>query len=62
MSNELRELTDKELDYVSGGALETYNPGGQSQGASQVTYTSSGNVPPGQNKDLPAGIAQQVGL
>ena len=57
----VRELSEKELDHVSGGALETANPGGQPHGASQITTTSgNGNAPPGQNKDLPPGIAQQT--
>jgi bacteriocin-like protein len=54
----MRELTEKELDHVSGGALTSANPGGQSEGASQTTTTSgNGNAPPGQNKDLPPGLA-----
>ena len=60
MGDMLRELTEKELDQVSGGKLEFANPGGQPQGASQITTTSGGNAPPGQNKDLPPGIAQQI--
>jgi hypothetical protein len=57
----MRELSGKELEQVCGGALESANPGGQPQGASQVTTTSgNGNAPPGQNKDLPPGIEQQT--
>ena len=57
----MRELTEKELDHVSGGGLETANPGDQPHGASQITTTSgNGAAPPGQNKDLPPGIAQQI--
>jgi bacteriocin-like protein len=53
----MRELTEKELEQVSGGALTSENPGGQSHGASQTTTTSgNGNAPPGQNKDLPPGL------
>jgi bacteriocin-like protein len=53
----MRELSEKELDHVSGGALTSENPGGQPQGASQTTTNSGGNAPPGQNKDLPPGLA-----
>ena len=56
----MRELTQAELDQVTGGALTSENPGGQSQGASQVTRTPSGNAPPGQNKDLPPGQERQL--
>jgi bacteriocin-like protein len=52
----LRELSEKELEHVSGGKLESSNPGGQDHGASQITKTPSGNAPPGQNKDLPPGL------
>jgi bacteriocin-like protein len=53
----MRELTEKELEQVSGGALTSENPGGQPHGASQITTTSgNGNAPPGQNKDLPPGL------
>jgi hypothetical protein len=54
----LRELSEKEVEQVCGGALTSANPGGQSEGASQTTTTSgNGNAPPGQNKDLPPGLA-----
>jgi|GraSoiStandDraft_30_1057271.scaffolds.fasta_scaffold2258582_1 bacteriocin-like protein len=53
----LRELSEKELEHVSGGALQHNNPGDQPHGASQITTTSgNGNAPPGQNKDLPPGL------
>ena len=52
----MRELTEKELEQVCGGKLTSENPGGQQHGASQTTTTSSGNAPPGQNKDLPPGL------
>jgi hypothetical protein len=52
----MRKLTGKELAQVSGGKLTSYNPGGQPHGESQTTYTSGGNAPPGQNKDLPKGL------
>ena len=53
----LRELSEKELEHVSGGKLTSQNPGGQPHGASQTTTTSgNGNAPPGQNKDLPPGL------
>ena len=53
----MRELSEKEVDQVSGGKLESANPGGQPHGASQITTTSgNGNAPPGQNKDLPPGL------
>lgn len=51
----LRELSEKELEQVSGGKLIEENPGGQPQGRSAATETQSGNRPPGQNKDLPPG-------
>jgi hypothetical protein len=61
LMSELRELTEQELDFVSGGALSSANPGGQPHGASQITTTSgNGNAPPGQNKDLPPGIANSL--
>lgn len=54
----LRELSKKELEQVCGGGLTSENPGGQPHGASQTTTTSgNGNAPPGQNKDLPPGLA-----
>jgi hypothetical protein len=53
----LRELSEKELEQVCGGALTSENPGGQPQGASQTTTNSGGNAPPGQNKNLPPGLA-----
>jgi bacteriocin-like protein len=53
---DIRELTEKELEQVSGGKLTTENPGGQQHGASQITENSGGNKPPGQNKDLPPGL------
>jgi hypothetical protein len=59
MSNEnkRRELTDAELDHVSGGGLTTQNPGGKQHGASQSTITSGNeSAPPGQNKNLPPGL------
>jgi bacteriocin-like protein len=52
----LRELSEKELEHVSGGKLESSNPGGQDHGASQITTTPSGHKPPGQSKDLPPGL------
>jgi bacteriocin-like protein len=52
----LRELTEKELEQVSGGKLTSANPGGQPHGESQITTNSGGNKPPGQNKDLPPGL------
>jgi bacteriocin-like protein len=53
----LRELSEKELEHVSGGGLTSQNPGGKQHGASQTTTTSgNGNPPPGQNKDLPPGL------
>jgi bacteriocin-like protein len=53
----LRELSEKELEHVSGGGLSSSNPGGQPHGASQTTTTSgNGNAPPGQNKNLPPGL------
>ncbi len=53
----LRELSEKELEQVSGGqGLTTANPGGQPQGRSQETTTPGGNAPPGQNKNLPPGL------
>jgi bacteriocin-like protein len=53
----LRELTERELEHVSGGKLQSANPGGQEHGASQITTTSGNdNAPPGQNKDLPPGL------
>ena len=53
----LRELSEKELEQVCGGALTSANPGGQPPGESQITTTSgNGNAPPGQNKDLPPGL------
>ena len=55
-NNAMRELTEKELEQVSGGGLTTENPGGQPQGASQTTTNSGGNEPPGQNKNLPPGL------
>jgi hypothetical protein len=51
----VRELTEAELDHVTGGALVQRNPGGQDTGRSAATETQSGNRPPGQNKDLPPG-------
>ena len=58
MGDTLRELSEEELDQVNGGTLESANPGGQPHGASQTTTTSgNGNAPPGQNKDLPPGLA-----
>jgi hypothetical protein len=51
-----RELTEKEIEQVSGGKLTSANPGGQPHGASQITENSGGNKPPGQNKDLPPGL------
>jgi len=51
----LRELSEKELEHVSGGKLSSANPGGQPHGASQIT-TNGHNEPPGQNKDLPPGL------
>ena len=53
----LRELSEKEREQVCGGALSSANPGGQPHGASQITTNSGGNTPPGQNKDLPPGLA-----
>jgi bacteriocin-like protein len=54
---QMRVLTEAELEQVSGGKLQSANPGGQPHGASQTTTTSgSGNAPPGQNKDLPPGL------
>ena len=53
----LRELSEKEVEQVCGGALTSANPGGQPQGASQTTTNSGGNAPPGQNKNLPPGLA-----
>jgi bacteriocin-like protein len=53
----MRKLTEAELEQVSGGALQSANPGDQPHGASQTTTTSgNGNAPPGQNKDLPPGL------
>ena len=52
----MRNLTEAELEKVSGGKLESANPGGQPRGRSQTTRTPSGNAPPGQNKDLPPGL------
>jgi hypothetical protein len=52
----LRELTEKEIEQVSGGKLTSANPGGQPHGESQITTNSGGNKPPGQNKDLPPGL------
>jgi uncharacterized protein YjcR len=52
----MRELTEKEVEQVSGGKLTRENPGGQPHGASQTTTNSGGNAPPGQNKDLPPGL------
>jgi bacteriocin-like protein len=54
----LRELSEKELEHVSGGKLSSANPGGQPHGASQITTNDSGHAPPGQNKDLPPGLQQ----
>jgi hypothetical protein len=51
----LRELSEKEIEHVSGGKLTTANPGGQQHGASQIT-TNGNNDPPGQNKNLPPGL------
>jgi len=46
----MRKLTEAELEQVSGGRLQSANPGGQPHGASQITTTSgNGNAPPGQN-------------
>jgi hypothetical protein len=55
----LRELSEKEVEQVCGGALTSENPGGQSHGASQTTTNSGSkeNAPPGQNKNLPPGLA-----
>jgi bacteriocin-like protein len=50
------ELTEDELEHVSGGKLSSANPGGQPHGASQITTNDGGNAPPGQNKDLPPGL------
>jgi bacteriocin-like protein len=52
----LRELSEKELEHVSGGKLSSENPGGQPHGASQITTNDGGNAPPGQNKNLPPGL------
>jgi hypothetical protein len=52
----LRELTEKEIEQVSGGKLTSANPGGQPHGESQITSNQGGNKPPGQNKDLPPGL------
>jgi bacteriocin-like protein len=52
----LRELSEKELEHVSGGKLTSANPGNQPHGASQITTNDGGNAPPGQNKDLPPGL------
>jgi bacteriocin-like protein len=56
----LRELSEKELEHVSGGKLTSLNPGDQPKGASQITTNDGGNHPPGQNKDLPPGIKNQL--
>jgi bacteriocin-like protein len=50
------ELSEEELEHVSGGALTSANPGGQDKGKSQITTNSGGNQPAGQNKDLPPGL------
>jgi hypothetical protein len=53
----LRELSEKEIEHVSGGKLTSANPGGQPHGASQITTTSGNDsAPPGQNKNLPPGL------
>jgi hypothetical protein len=48
------ELTEEQLDQVTGGALSTETKSGhdtQGQGQGLVTVTSgNGNPPPGQNK------------
>jgi bacteriocin-like protein len=57
----LRELSEKELEHVSGGAGNNWssaNPGGQPHGASQITTNGGGNAPGGHNKDLPPGLQQ----
>jgi hypothetical protein len=56
----LRELSEKEVEHVCGGALTSANPGGQPHGASQITTNSGGNAPPGQNKDLPPGLQRLI--
>jgi bacteriocin-like protein len=55
-TKDLRELSEKELEHVSGGKLDSDNPGGQDHGKSQITTNSGGNQPPGQNKNLPPGL------
>jgi hypothetical protein len=55
----LRELSEKELEYVSGGDGKNWkieNPGGQPHGASAETLNGGGNAPAGKNKDLPPGL------
>jgi bacteriocin-like protein len=47
----LRELSDAELDHVSGGALSAQTPSGnptQGHGEGLVVVNPAGNAPPGQ--------------
>jgi len=49
--DKLRELTDAELDQVSGGAMSTQTPSGNptnGHGEGLVVVNPAGNQPPGQ--------------
>ena len=58
-TSDLKVLTEKEIDAVSGGALSNVTNGNGNEvpggGAGLVTQNSGGNQPPGQNKGPPFG-------
>lgn len=51
MEQKARELTEQEIDQVSGGALSTQTPSGNptnGHGEGLVVVNPAGNAPPGQ--------------